>query len=116
MYRIVCALFSSVCLCACHHQGGTVLGKAPAGEARNIIAVWAGETPVNITLKGRLVEKCPVAGCWFYLQDNTGMIKIDTKAAGFVVVDVPLQTMVTVSGKVLNESEGISIQATGLRY
>jgi uncharacterized protein YdeI (BOF family) len=116
MYRVVCALISIVCLCACHHQDGKVLGKAPAGEVRNIIAVWAGETPVNITLKGRLVEKCPVAGCWFYLQDNTGMIKIDTKAAGFVVVDVPLQTMVTVSGKVLNESEGISIQATGLRY
>src|ERR1041385_3497999 len=109
-------LIGMVLLCACGHQKGTVLGKAPNGEVRNIIAVRAGETPAQITLRGKLVEKCPTAGCWFYLQDATGVIKVDTKAAGFGVVNGPVETTVTVSGKVINGSEETSIDATGLRY
>lgn len=63
-----------------------------------------------------MIEKCPVAGCWFRLQDNTATIKVDTKSAGFVVTDVPLQTTVTVSGKVGTEGNLPLIEATGLRY
>ena len=112
----ILSLIGVVFLCACGHQQGTVLGKTPNGEVRNIVAVRAGETPPQITLRGKLVEKCPTAGCWFYLQDETGVIKVDTKAAGFVVVNVPLETTVTVSGKIINGSDETSIDATGLRY
>jgi uncharacterized protein YdeI (BOF family) len=93
-----------------------VLGKVPKGQVRQVLAVRAGDTPPQVTLQGVLVEKCPVAGCWFYLQDDTGMIKVDTKAAGFVVVNVPLQTRVTVSGRIASESDDVCLQATGLRY
>jgi uncharacterized protein YdeI (BOF family) len=103
-------------LCACGHDHGTVLGKAPGGELKNVIAVRGGETSPKVTLHGKIVEKCPTAGCWFYLQDGTGTIKVDTKAAGFVVVNVPLETTVTVSGKIVNASEDVSVEATGLRY
>jgi uncharacterized protein YdeI (BOF family) len=109
----VLALFYSS---ACQRQGGTVLGQAPAGQVRSVLAVRAGDTPATVTLKGLIVEKCPVAGCWFYLQDKTGTIKVDTKAAGFVVVDVPLHTCVTVRGRVLNQGDDISLEAAGLRY
>jgi uncharacterized protein YdeI (BOF family) len=100
----------------CARQPGKVLGKSPAGDLSNIIAVRAGETRPKVTLSGVMVEKCPAAGCWFYLQDDTGIMRVDTKAARFVVVDVPLQTKVTVSGAVVTSSEDVSIQATGLRY
>jgi uncharacterized protein YdeI (BOF family) len=103
-------------LCGCHRSAGTVLGKAPKGEVRNILALRAGDTPARVTLQGIITDKCPVAGCWFYLQDDTGVIKVDTKAAGFVVVNVPLQTLVTVSGQVVTQSDDVSLQATGLRY
>lgn len=110
------AVMAFALLGGCGRQPGKVLGKAPAGEPRNIIAVRAGETAPRVTLKGVIVEKCPAAGCWFYLQDETGTIRVDTKAAGFVVVDVPLQTHVTVSGTVLSSGDDVSIQAAGLRY
>jgi uncharacterized protein YdeI (BOF family) len=103
-------------LVACHRQTGTVLGKAPVGPALNIVAVHAGDAPPTVTLQGVIVEKCPVAGCWFYLQDQTGTIKVDTKSAGFVVVDVPLQTKVTVSGKIVSDGDTMTIAGTGLRY
>lgn len=63
-----------------------------------------------------MFEKCPVAGCWFRLRDRTGTIKVDTKAAGFVVVKVPLATTVTVSGKVVADGDEVMIEAAGVRY
>ncbi len=103
-------------VCGCRNEGGRVLGKMRSGPPTSIIAVRAGDTPPRVILRGVLIEKCPAAGCWFYLQDDTGVIKVDTKAAAFVVVDVPLQTLVTVSGTVVNTDEEMSIEATGLRY
>lgn len=111
---LACALLGA--LTACSRQLGHVLGKTPSGETRNIIAVRAGETLPVVALRGTIVEKCPTAGCWFYLQDETGTIKVDTKSAGFVVVDLPLQTLVTVSGRVVNSNDDVTIEATGLRY
>ena len=101
---------------ACHKSSATVLGKPPKGAPRTILSVRAGDTPPQVTVGGVMIEKCPVAGCWFRLRDPTGTIKIDTKSAGFVVVDVPLQTQVTVAGKVVTEGSDVMLEATGLRY
>ena len=101
---------------ACHHQTGKVLGKAPAGDIRTVLAVRAGDTPPVVTLTGTMTEKCPVAGCWFRLTDGTGTIKVDTQAAGFVVADVPLETRMTVAGKIVESGDEIIIEASGVRY
>jgi len=63
-----------------------------------------------------MTQKCPVAGCWFMLRDDTGTIKVDTKNAGFVVVDVPLNASMTVAGRVATNGTERFIDATGLRY
>jgi len=106
----------SVLFAACGQSKGKLLGKAPSGDTKSILAVQAGDTPATVTLRGTLVEKCPVAGCWFRIQDDSGIIKVDTKAAGFVVTDVPLQTMVRVGGKIATEGTETVLEATGLRY
>ena len=100
----------------CHKPSGTVLGKAPKGQPRTILAVRSGDTPPQVTIGGVMVEKCPVAGCWFRLHDSTGTIKVDTKSAGFVVVDVPLQSQVTVTGRIVADGSDVMLEATGLRY
>ena len=92
------------------------MGQRPEGELKTVIAVKAGDTPRKVSLAGTIVEKCPVAGCWFKLQDRTGTIKVDTKSAGFVVVKVPLQTPVTIVGTILHEGDETIIEASGLRY
>ena len=101
---------------ACRQSGSTVLGKPPQGATRTIISVRVGDSPPQVTVGGVMVEKCPVAGCWFRLSDATGTIKVDTKAAGFVVVDVPLQSQLTVAGRVITEGSDVVLEATGLRY
>jgi uncharacterized protein YdeI (BOF family) len=101
----------------CHQSNSTVLGKAPMGEAQSVSAIKLAQADSPVTVQGILVEKCPVAGCWFYLRDNTGEIRVDTKSAGFVVVDVPIQSRLTVSGKkVVAKSGESTIEATGVRY
>ena len=103
-------------LTGCSRQTGTVLGKPPKGEAKTILAVKAGDTAPQVTLSGVMFEKCPVAGCWFRIRDHTGEIKVDTKSAGFVVVNVPLEKQVKVSGKIATDGDEVILEATGLSY
>lgn len=100
----------------CHGQHGTVLGNAHKGTPATVLAIRAGDTPPQVTVSGVMVEKCPVAGCWLKVQDPTGTIMVDTKAAGFVVVNVPLETKVTVTGKIVSVGDEVVLEASGLRY
>jgi len=109
-------LMLAVLVASCSKPAGRVLGKAPKGEPKNIVAVKAGDVPPQVTVQGVMIEKCPVAGCWFRLRDRTGTIKVDTRAAGFVVVDLPLETQMTVAGKVVADGNDVALEATGLRY
>src|SRR5262245_42533232 len=116
MRPVLLALIPLLLVLGCQQPKGNVLGKAPKGEPKTILAVRAGDTPPQVTLSGVMIEKCPVAGCWFRLRDHTGVIKVDTKSAGFVVVKVPLESQVTVSGKVVADGDEVVIEATGVRY
>jgi len=70
----------------------------------------------TVTLRGTMVEKCPVAACWFRLKDATGVAKVDVKAANFTVTDVPLGATVTVTGKPEAKGDEPYLAATGLTY
>jgi len=109
---LICLLVAA----GCHKPQGTVLGKTPAGEPRSILSVKAGNTPPQVTVRGVMIEKCPVAGCWFRLRDSTGVIKVDTKSAGFVVVNVPVESQMTVAGQAVAEGDEVRMEATGIRY
>ncbi len=113
-------------LAGCRGESGSVLGKPPGSPGSlglhwqdsitTVSAVSALKAPMSpVTLRGTMIEKCPVAGCWFMLRDKTGIIKVDTKAAGFVVSEVPLNTEMTVAGMPVTTGER-RIAASGLRY
>jgi uncharacterized protein YdeI (BOF family) len=92
-----------------------VLGKKPTGSLLTVSELKSANLQSVVMIKGVLVGKCPVAGCWFYLRDKTGTIKVDTKAAGFVVLEIPLQTEITVAG--MRPPVGdFAFDAVGLEY
>ena len=95
---------------------GKVLGKAPKENTSTILAINAGDAPATLALEGTMIEKCPQAGCWFRLDDGTGAIKVDAKAAGFVVTDVPLNTKMKVAGKLQRVGQETQLLASGLSY
>ena len=110
-------LFSlfAVSLTGCSAKQPTVLGAAPAATRTAEVKQLSAKTGSIVTLQGEMVEKCPVAGCWFMLRDRTGIVRVDTKQAGFVVSEVPLHTTMTVSGTVASGTE-LDLKASGVRY
>ena len=102
-------------LAGCGPKQTNVLGKAPESTSTIQVRQLAAKTGSVVTLQGEMVEKCPVAGCWFMLRDKTGIVRVDTKQAGFVVSEVPLHTRMTVTGTVAAGSES-AVKASGVRY
>ena len=108
----------TVLLAGCTLAGGTVLGASPAtdSEVRTTAAARSLPEGTPLVVKGELIEKCPVAGCWFVIKDDKGTVKVDTKASGFVVVDVPLHRTLTVTGKTSGKDDLRVVDASGVRY
>lgn len=100
----------------CRPAGSSLMGKEPAGSPVAIGGAITNGASGSMVIQGVMSEKCPVAGCWFFLKDATGTIKVDTKSAGFVVVDVPLGVRMTVTGRLVHEGGETVLAADGLRY
>jgi hypothetical protein len=101
-------------LAGCSSTQPAVLGKAPSdGAITPISAITQSAKPQ--TIQGVMIDKCPVAGCWFHVRDNSGVVKVDTKYSGFVVMDVPVNSRVTVSGVYQAGSEQ-ALVASGMSY
>jgi uncharacterized protein YdeI (BOF family) len=104
-------------LVACQPEGSRTLGLAPDGLPETVAQLKRSPSVGRAaTVAGEIIEKCPVAGCWFMLRDDTGVIKVDTKSAGFVVLEIPLHTRVRVAGRLGGEGSEKLLEATGLRY
>lgn len=116
MRRVILPALLTLCA-GCSEEGTRALGKPfDILTIANVTLARQTNAEASLILRGSLTEKCPVAGCWFLLQDAGGTIKVDTKNAGFVVVDVPLQSTVTVAGRIVTNGSERFIDATGLRY
>src|SRR5437868_4264688 len=89
------------------------LGKISSEKLSTILAINAGDAPHQLAVQGTMIDKCPQAGCWFHLDDGTGVIKVDTKSAGFVVTDIPLNTKVKVAGLLQQDGDEVELRATG---
>ena len=113
---VTVALATIIAAAGCGGQAPKVLGAPPEAAANSTVkGIVAASSGKPVTLRGEMTEKCPVAGCWFMLKDKTGIVRVDTKASGFVVSDVPLHSILTVTGTVV---AGIQpgVAATGVRY
>ena len=107
---------AGLAITGCGKTQDHIKGLAPAAEVTATVHELAkAPAAKKVTVRGEMVEKCPVAGCWFMLRDKTGIVRVDTKAAGFVVSDVPLHTTMTVAGAVTPGTQP-GIAATGIRY
>jgi uncharacterized protein YdeI (BOF family) len=115
-FRAALAPAIGLALAGCGHAEERVLGIKPASEVTSTVqALTKVPAAKQVTLRGEMVEKCPVAGCWFILRDKSGTVRVDTKAAGFVVSDVPLHVTMTVTGNVVPGTQP-GLAATGVRY
>ena len=69
-----------------------------------------------ISLTGRMTERCPTAGCWFYLNDGTGDLRVDAQPGNFSVSGLPIGARITVYGTLLQEpGEDVQLAGVGVR-
>ena len=118
-YRSIFALgigLSALPLWGCNAAPTHLLGASFVQSTPALIQALPTRTAAcPVVVQGEMIEKCPVAGCWFVIKDKSGVVRVDTKSAGFVVAEVPLHTRVTVAGTVTKGSQP-QIEATGVRY
>ena len=109
-------VFVAALFAGCLDRKPQNLGAAFDGHSSTVATAKQLNPGSRLIVHGTMIEKCPEAGCWFVLRDASGVIKVDTKDAGFVVVDVPLQVSLTVAGRLETNGAGRVIKAIGLRY
>jgi uncharacterized protein YdeI (BOF family) len=114
--RLLILLSATVLLAGCSGRATKVLGVLGQSDAISVGTVASTPPDAAIVVRGTMTEKCPVAGCWFMLRDATGTIKVDTKSAGFAVVDIPLRTELIVAGRITTNGAQRIIEASGIRY
>jgi uncharacterized protein YdeI (BOF family) len=107
-------LLSLAAGCAGHQA--EVRGQAPSGVPVPVARLASAPADKTVTVRGTMVEKCPAAGCWFILQDGTGRVKVDLKAGGFVVTDVPTGGETTVTGRLKHRDQETVVEASGARF
>jgi uncharacterized protein YdeI (BOF family) len=103
-------------LTGCAGRRAEVRGRPPTGNPVTVARLAAASVKDTVTVHGTMVEKCPAAGCWFILQDDTGRVRVDLKAAGFVVTDRPTGGAVTVTGRLRRDGEEPVVVASGARF
>ena len=104
-------------LAGCAPRPETLLGSLSSSAAPVAIRELLSSKPTgSVVLRGTLVEKCPVSGCWFRLKDDTGVVKVDLKSAGVTSTDIPVGARLSVAGTRQVEGGETSLCAIGLRY
>lgn len=103
----------SLLLIGCGKPESQLLGKELTDATYSSVATLK-TTTVPVLLTGTVAEKCPTAGCWFRLKDDTGIVKVQLANAGFTITDVPQGAPVKVFGSYDKESG--EVEATGLRW
>lgn len=117
-YKMVCgALPGAILFGGCTaKQSGMHSDNVGRSNIITLAAVQKMKPSTPVIAQGTMVEKCPVAGCWFMLHDRTGTIKVDLKATTQNVVNIPLNSEVMVHGKVAQNGSQKMIQAVSATF
>lgn len=104
----------------CGHGGGggdSLYGEAMSGlsitKISDILARPGEYDGKAVALRGKIVQECPT-GCWFNLEDQTGVIYVDIKPSGFAIPQYTGKE-VTVEGTVTVRGQRVMILGKGVK-
>jgi uncharacterized protein YdeI (BOF family) len=64
----------------------------------------------EVSISGKITTECG-SGCWFFLDDGSGTVYVDTKPGNFAIPQLPGRT-VRVKGTITSEGGDVAILAT----
>ena len=79
----------------------------PVGSLLENPKAYAGR---EVSLTGKITTECG-SGCWFFLDDGTGTVYVDTNPGNFAIPQLPGKT-VRVKGTVTSTGGDVAILAT----
>jgi hypothetical protein len=102
---------------ACGGSKVTRLGKTIPKETTVTTAQAINAAPVDfegrsVLVKGKITRECP-AGCWFWIQDQTGEMYVDIKPCNLTIPQ-RVGSTITVLGTVVLESGHPHVIGSGL--
>ena len=68
----------------------------------------------RVVLEGKITQICP-AGCWFNLNDGTGIMYVNLSGKEYVMEQSRLNSSATVEGKVKYNDSGLSLIPSGIK-
>jgi len=98
-------------------ETGSLYGQAMSGHSltkvSDILARPGEYDGRVIALRGKIVQECP-SGCWFNLEDETGVIYVNLESSGF---EIPQYTgkEVTVEGTVMVQGQRVMVVGKGVK-
>ncbi len=109
-------LLTVVALCACGSRKVT-MGKAVPASPEITVAGAITSAPTQfegktVVVRGKISRECP-AGCWFWIQDQTGELYVDIKPSNLAIPQ-RVGKPITVVGTVVLESGRPQLIGTGL--
>jgi len=87
--------------------------QAEAVSVKQVLAKPEKYKGKKVKLQGKIVRECPT-GCWFDLQDTSGIIYIELSTAGIAIPQKVGSTAV-VEGKVGKRNDNIIINGEGVK-
>jgi len=111
-------ILSSLILGGCgSKKGETQFGEIPSNlQVTNIDDIVSRPQEYqdqDVAIEGKIVQECPT-GCWFNLQDATGVIYVDINPSGFAIPQYTGKE-VRVEGKVVLRGPKAMIVGQGVR-
>lgn len=69
----------------------------------------------TVTVEGTITRECPGSGCWWYVKDETGEIRMDSFGGGFALPLHQEGKRIRGTGKIVGAEEGgeLMIAASG---
>jgi len=114
---IVC-LIIAVAITGC--AGSNIYGKAisdrPVLKIKEIEDNKADYEGKNVKIEGKITEVCQTMGCWFKVNDGTGIMYVDLEMGrNFVIPKNSVGEHVTAEGKFRNDNGFLKIVGNGVK-
>jgi uncharacterized protein YdeI (BOF family) len=98
-------------------ESGNVYGEAVSGlgltKVSDILARPGEYDGKTVALQGKIAQECP-SGCWFNLQDETGVIYVDINPSGFAIPQFTGKK-ITVEGTVVVNGRQVKVVGKGVK-
>jgi len=94
----------------------TTTSVVPDGNEKSISSLTETLIDKTVTVRGEIVQQCPVVGCWMRVKDDTGELFVDLKPGSLELSEKKVGQQVHVSGRLVMQAGELQLEAEHLEF